>query len=138
MVAPDLAAFARLHTAARGHLRVITLAPERPGGPDLSKAATRSGVIAAVGHTDATADITSAAVDAGATHATHLFNGMRPLHHREPGAAGALLDREEVTCEMIADGVHLHDTVLRLSARAARPGRLGLLTDATPAPRLAD
>ena len=138
MVAPDLAAFARLHAAARGHLRVITLAPELPGAPDLIKAATRSGVIAAVGHTDATADITSAAVDAGATHATHLFNGMRPLHHREPGAAGALLDREEVTCEVIADGVHLHDTALRLSARAAGPGRLVLITDATAAAGMPD
>ena len=138
MVAPDLAAFERLHSAARGHLRVITLAPELPGAADLIKAAARSGVIAAVGHTDATADITSAAVDAGATHATHLFNGMRPLHHREPGAAGALLDREEVTCEVIADGVHLHDTALRLSARAAGPGRLVLITDATAAAGMPD
>src|SRR5260370_37891370 len=105
MVAPDLAAFARLHTAARGHLRVITLAPELPGAPDLIKAATRSGVIAAVGHTDATADITSAAVDAGATHATHLFNGMRPLHHRQPGAARAPPGRGEGTRRKIGDRV---------------------------------
>jgi N-acetylglucosamine-6-phosphate deacetylase len=89
MAAPDLAAFERLHAAAAGHLRLITIAPELPGAADLIKAAARSGVIAAVGHTDATAAVTSAAVDAGATHATHLFNGMRPLHHREPGAAGA-------------------------------------------------
>ena len=88
---------------------------------------------AAVGHTDATADIASAAVDVGATHATHLFNGMRPLHHREPGPVGALLDRDEVTCEVIADGVHLHDTVIRLAARAAGPGRLVLITDAMAA-----
>ena len=106
MVAPDVAAFERLHEAAAGHLRVITLAPELPGAAGLIKAAARGGVTVAVGHTDATADITAAAVDAGATHATHLFNGMRPLHHREPGPAGALLDRSEVTCEVIADGVH--------------------------------
>ena len=121
MLAPDVAAFERLHAAAAGHLRVITIAPELPGSAGLIKAAARVGVIAAVGHTDATADVTSAAVDAGATHATHLFNGMRPLHHREPGPAGALLDRDEVTCEVIADGVHLHDTVIRLTARAAGP-----------------
>jgi N-acetylglucosamine-6-phosphate deacetylase len=138
MLAPDLAAFERLHAAAAGHLRVITIAPELPGAAGLIKAAARVGVTAAVGHTDATADLTSAAVEAGATHATHLFNGMRPLHHREPGPAGALLDRDEVTCEVIADGVHLHDTVIRLAARAAGPGRLVLITDAMAAAGMPD
>jgi N-acetylglucosamine-6-phosphate deacetylase len=138
MAVPDVAAFERLHAAAAGHLRVITIAPELPGAIGLIKTAARTGVIAAVGHTDATADITSAAVDAGATHATHLFNGMRPLHHREPGPAGALLDRDEVTCEVIADGVHLHDTVIRLAARAAGPGRLVLITDAMAAAGMPD
>jgi N-acetylglucosamine-6-phosphate deacetylase len=138
MLAPDVAAFERLHVAAAGHLRVITIAPELPGAVGLIKVAARVGVTAAVGHTDATADVTSAAVDAGATHATHLFNGMRPLHHREPGPAGALLDRDEVTCEVIADGVHLHDTVVRLAARAVGPGRLVLITDAMAAAGMPD
>ncbi len=138
MIAPDVAAFASLHAAAAGHLRVITLAPELPGATDLITAAVQAGVIAAVGHTDATADVTSAAVDAGASHATHLFNGMRPLHHREPGPVGALLDRDEVSCEVIADGVHLHDTAIRLVARAAGPGRLVLITDAMAAAGMPD
>ena len=138
MLAPDVAAFERLRAAAAGHLRVITIAPELPGAAGLIKAVVRVGVTAAVGHTDATADVTSAAVDVGATHATHLFNGMRPLHHREPGPAGALLDRDEVTCEVIADGVHLHDTVIRLTARAAGPGRLVLITDAMAAAGMPD
>ncbi|HWM99474.1 MAG TPA: N-acetylglucosamine-6-phosphate deacetylase, partial [Streptosporangiaceae bacterium] len=138
MIAPDVAAFERLHAAAAGQLRVITLAPELPGAAALIKAAAQAGVIAAVGHTDATADVTSAAVDAGASHATHLFNGMRPLHHREPGPVGALLDRDEVSCEVIADGVHLHDTVIRLVARAAGPGRLVLITDAMAAAGMPD
>jgi N-acetylglucosamine-6-phosphate deacetylase len=138
MIAPDVASFGRLCAAAAGHLRVITIAPELPRAADLIKAAAQAGVIAAVGHTDATADITSAAVDVGATHATHLFNGMRPLHHREPGPAGALLDRDEVTCEVIADGVHVHDTAIRLAARAAGPGRLVLITDATAAAGMPD
>ena len=133
MAAPDVAAFERLHAAAAGHLRVITLAPELSGAAGLITAAARGGVTVAVGHTDATADITAAAVDVGATHATHLFNGMRSLHHREPGPAGALLDRSEVTCEVIADGVHLHDIAIRLAARAAGPGRLVLITDAMAA-----
>ena len=138
MLAPDVAAFERLRAAAAGHLRVITIAPELPGAAGLIKAAVRVGVTAAVGHTDATADVTSAAVDAGATHATHLFNGMRPLHHREPGPVGALLDRDEVTCEVIADGVHLHDTVIRLAARAAGLRRLVLITDAMAAAGMPD
>ena len=138
MIAPDVAAFASLHAAAAGRLRVITLAPELPGATALIKAADQAGVVVAVGHTDATADITSAAVDAGASHATHLFNGMRPLHHREPGPVGALLDRDEVSCEVIADGVHLHDTAIRLVARAAGPGRMVLITDAMAAVGMPD
>jgi len=138
MLAPDVAAFERLHAAARGHLRVITVAPELPGAIELIEAATRAGVTVAVGHTDATADVTLAAIDAGATHATHLFNGMRPPHHREPGAAGALLDRDEVTCEVIADGVHLHDIAIRLAARLKGPGRLVLVSDAVAAAGMPD
>ena len=138
MLAPDVAAFERLHAAARGHLRVITVAPELPGAIELIEAATRAGVTVAVGHTDATADVTLAAIDAGATHATHLFNGMRPLHHREPGAVGTLLDRDEVTCEVIADGVHLHDIAIRLAARVKGPGRLVLVSDAMAAAGMPD
>ena len=138
MLAPDVAVFERLHAAARGHLRIITLAPELPGALALIRAATRAGVTVAVGHTDATADVTMAAIDAGATHATHLFNGMRPFHHREPGAVGALLDRDEVTCEVIADGVHLHDIAIRLVAHAAGRRRLVLVSDAMAAAGMPD
>jgi N-acetylglucosamine-6-phosphate deacetylase len=138
MLLPDVAAFERLRAAAAGHLKVVTIAPELPGALELVTAAANAGVTAAVGHTDATAEVTAAAVDAGASHATHLFNGMRPPHHREPGPAGALLDRDEVSCELIADGVHLHDTTIRLTARAAGPGRLVLVTDATAAAGMPD
>jgi N-acetylglucosamine-6-phosphate deacetylase len=138
MLTPEVAVFARLHAAAQGHLRIITLAPELPGALNVIEAATRAGVTVAVGHTDATADVTLAAIDAGATHATHLFNGMRPFHHREPGAVGALLDRAEVTCEVIADGVHLDDVTVRLTARAAGPARLVLVSDAMAAAGMPD
>ncbi len=138
MLAPDIAVLERLRAAAAGHLNVITIAPDLPGATEVIKAAAQAGLTVAVGHTDATATVASAAVDAGATHATHLFNGMRPLHHREPGAAGALLDRDEVTCEVIADGVHLHDTTVRLVARAIGPGRLVLITDAMAAAGMPD
>ena len=138
MLAPDMPVFERLRAAGGGHLKVITIAPELPGATEVIKAAARAGLTVAVGHTDATAAVASAAIDAGVTHATHLFNGMRPLHHREPGAAGALLDRDEVTCEVIADGVHLHDTTVRLVARAVGPGRLVLITDAMAAAGMPD
>jgi N-acetylglucosamine-6-phosphate deacetylase len=133
MLAPDLAVLDRLHTAARGQLRILTLAPELPGALPLIEAARQAGVTVAIGHTDATAAVTMTAIDAGASHATHLFNAMPPVHHRAPGAAGALLDRAEVTCELIADGVHLDDLALRLAFRAVGPGRLVLVSDAMAA-----
>jgi N-acetylglucosamine-6-phosphate deacetylase len=122
---------------------MITLAPELPGATPLIRAAAQAGVIAAAGHTDASAEVTGNAVDAGVSHATHLFNGMRPLGHREPGPAGALLDRAggpdgTVSCEVIADGAHLHDATIRLVARAAGPGNLVLVTDAMTAAGMAD
>jgi N-acetylglucosamine-6-phosphate deacetylase len=137
LTAPDVAAFRRLHAAARGWLKVITIAPELPGALDVVRAATGAGVIAAAGHTDASAEVTAGAIAAGVSHATHLFNGMRPLAHRDPGPAGALLD-SEVTCEVIADGTHLHATVIRLAARAAGPGNLVLITDAMAAAGMPD
>jgi N-acetylglucosamine-6-phosphate deacetylase len=138
LIDPDLAAFERLRAAARGHLRMITIAPELPGATELICAAVAAGVVAAVGHTDATAEVTAAAIDAGASHATHLFNGMRPLDHREPGPPGALLDAAadaRVTCEAISDGTHLHDMTIRLIARA---GGIVLVTDAMAAAGMAD
>jgi N-acetylglucosamine-6-phosphate deacetylase len=137
LIAPDVATFARLHATAGGWLRMITIAPELPGATQLIRAAAAAGVIAAAGHTDASAEVTAAAVDAGVSHATHLFNGMRPLGHRDPGPAGALLDRQ-VTCEIVADGSHLHDTVIRLAARAAGRGNLVLITDAMAAAGMPD
>ena len=116
MIAPDVAAFDRLLAMAAGWLRVITLAPELPGATDLITAAAEAGVIAAVGHTDATADVTAAAVDAGASHATHLFNGMGPLHHRRPGLPGAALGEPRLVPSIIADFVHVHPVLVYYAA----------------------
>lgn len=133
---PDLDAFARMLDAARGHLRVITIAPELPGALALVDAAVAAGVIAAVGHTDASYDQARAAFDHGAALATHLFNGMRPIHHREPGPVLASLDAG-VPCETINDGIHLHPAVLReVLARGA--DRLVLITDAIDAAGVGD
>ncbi len=128
---PDPAAVDALLSAGDGAVRMVTLAPELPGGLDAVRRLVDAGVLAAIGHTDATYDEARAALDAGARLGTHLFNAMRPLHHRDPGPVGALLDSPG-DVELIADGVHLHPSVLR-TVFAAKPGRCILVTDAMAA-----
>ncbi|HEX5114103.1 MAG TPA: N-acetylglucosamine-6-phosphate deacetylase [Pseudonocardiaceae bacterium] len=136
--APDRDSVDRLLAVGQGTIRMVTLAPELDGGLDAVRRFTDAGVIVGIGHTDATLAQVQPAVDAGATVATHLFNGMRPLHHREPGPIGALLDDERVTVELICDLVHLHPTVVRMAARHAGPGRTVLVTDAMAAAGVGD
>lgn len=131
--APETDDVRQLLDAGRGTVRMVTLAPELPGSRDAVRQLVDGGAIAAIGHTDAVADQVLKAVDAGATVATHLFNGMRPLHHREPGPVGALLDDERVSVELICDLVHLHPTVARLAATHAGTDRTILVTDAISA-----
>jgi N-acetylglucosamine-6-phosphate deacetylase len=130
---PDPVSVDALLAAGRGTIRMITVAPELEGAVPAVKRLVDANVLAAIGHTDALAQDVVPAVDAGATVATHLFNGMRPLHHREPGPIGVLLDDERVTVELICDLVHLHPTVVRLAARHAGAGRTVLITDAIAA-----
>ncbi|HEY0904326.1 MAG TPA: N-acetylglucosamine-6-phosphate deacetylase [Marmoricola sp.] len=134
---PTAAEVDSLVEAARGHLRMVTLAPERPGGLDAVRRLAAAGVSAAIGHTDATYDEARAALDAGATVGTHLFNAMPTLHHRAPGPVAALLESEDAFVELVADGVHVHPAALRLAA-AAKPGRTVLITDAMAAAAAAD
>jgi N-acetylglucosamine-6-phosphate deacetylase len=129
---PTAVAVDTLVEAARGHLRMVTLAPELPGGLDAVRRLTAAGVVAAIGHTDATYDDAREALDAGATVGTHLFNAMRGLHHREPGPIAALLEHPDAYVELIADGVHLHPAVLRLAA-TRKPHLAVLVTDAMAA-----
>jgi N-acetylglucosamine-6-phosphate deacetylase len=131
LTAPDPGSVDALLAAGDGAVRMVTLAPELPGGIDAVRRLVDAGVVAAIGHTDATYGQARAALDAGARLGTHLFNAMRPLHHREPGTVGALLD-SPVDVELIADGVHLHPAVLR-TVFAAKPGRCILVTDAMAA-----
>jgi N-acetylglucosamine-6-phosphate deacetylase len=133
LLAPDPDALRRLLDAGRGHVRVVTLAPELPGGMSLLTDVVRAGAIAAVGHTDATYGQARDAFGGGARLVTHLFNAMRQFHHRDPGPAGAALADPSVTCELINDGVHVHDEAVRLAVAAAGADRIALITDATPA-----
>ncbi|GAB2577801.1 N-acetylglucosamine-6-phosphate deacetylase [Streptomyces capparidis] len=135
---PEPGVVRKLVDAARGTARMLTLAPELPGGLESVRLLADSGVIAAVGHTDATHEGTLRAVEAGATVATHLFNAMPAVHHRHPGPIPALLDDERVTVELINDGVHLHPSVVNLAFRAAGPGRVAFVTDAMGAAGVGD
>lgn len=131
--APDPEELAAMLDAGQGTIRQVTVAPELPGGLDLIRQIIAAGVVAAVGHTDATYEQASAAFSAGATLATHLFNGMRPLHHREPGVVLAALQDDRVSVELINDGVHLHSAVVRSVFTQVSSGRVALVTDAMAA-----
>ncbi|MCQ4046390.1 N-acetylglucosamine-6-phosphate deacetylase [Streptantibioticus rubrisoli] len=135
---PDPADVRKLVDAARGTARMMTLAPELPGGLDSVRLLVEHGVIAAVGHTDGDYDATLKAIDAGATVATHLFNAMPGLAHRAPGPVAALLQDERVTVELINDGVHLHPSVLELAFRSAGARRVAFITDAMGAAGMSD
>lgn len=132
---PDREVVERL--LAAGPISHVTLAPELPGALELVDALTARGVVVACGHTDATAEQAHAAFDRGATHVTHLYNAMRPFLHRDPGAIGAALAREDVTVELILDGNHVADDAARVALRAAA-GRIVLVTDAMAAAAAGD
>ncbi|GAA1395467.1 N-acetylglucosamine-6-phosphate deacetylase [Luteococcus peritonei] len=124
--------------AGAGTVRMVTLAPERQGGMSAVELLAAAGVVPAFGHSDADAATTRAAVDAGARVATHLFNAMRPIHHREPGPVPVLLDDERVVVELICDGVHLAPEVALMALAAAGANRVALVTDAMSATGCAD
>jgi N-acetylglucosamine-6-phosphate deacetylase len=135
---PEPAEIDAVLAAGGGAIRMVTLAPELPGAEDAIRRFLDAGVVAAVGHTDATYEQTVRAVVAGATVGTHLFNAMPPLHHREPGPALALLQDPGVTVELIADGVHVHPEVVRAVIRAVGPDRVAVVSDAIAAAGCAD
>jgi N-acetylglucosamine-6-phosphate deacetylase len=117
---------------------MVTLAPERPGGDAAITRLVDAGVVVAVGHTDASYEQTRHAIELGATVGTHLFNAMRPLHHREPGPVLALLEDARVTVELIADAVHVHPALVHATIEAAGGDRVALVTDATAAAGVGD
>ncbi|MFJ9807979.1 N-acetylglucosamine-6-phosphate deacetylase [Streptomyces sp. NPDC101158] len=135
---PDPADVRKLVDAARGQARMVTLATELPGGIDSVRLLAEHGVIAAIGHTDATYEQTQAAIDAGATVATHLYNAMPGLGHRAPGPIAALLEDERITVELINDGTHLHPAALELAFHHAGPERVAFITDAMDAAGFGD
>jgi N-acetylglucosamine-6-phosphate deacetylase len=135
---PDPAEVRKLIDAARGRAKMVTLATELPGGIDSVRLLAEHGVIAAIGHTDATYEQTREAIDAGASVATHLFNAMPALGHRTPGPIAALLEDERITVELINDGTHLHPAALELAFHHAGADRVAFITDAMDAAGFGD
>jgi N-acetylglucosamine-6-phosphate deacetylase len=135
---PSVDLFDRFQQAARGHIRLMTLAPELPHALELIEHVTATGVRVTMGHSTATAEQTLAAIAAGATSSTHLFNAMRALDHREPGIVGTILDREDVYAEAICDGVHVHPAIIRLWLKIKGAERGILVTDGMSATGMPD
>jgi N-acetylglucosamine-6-phosphate deacetylase len=130
---PTVALFERLWQAARGHVRMLTIAPELPGAPEVITEAARRKVLVSIGHSDADLNAAQAGVRAGARHATHTFNAMRPLDHREPGILAEVLTDPNVTADIIVDGIHVAPSVVRLFLKAKGIEGSVLITDATAA-----
>lgn len=135
---PDPVEIDALLAAARGSIRSVTIAPELPGALDAIRRLADAGAVPAIGHTDADYETTRRAIDAGARAATHLFNAMRPLGHREPGPVLALMEDPRVALELVADGVHLHPALVAGVRRAVGADRVLLVTDAMDAAAHAD
>jgi N-acetylglucosamine-6-phosphate deacetylase len=138
LLAPDIAVFDKLYEAAEGNIRLMTLAPELPGAPELAAHATSRGVCISVGHSDATAAQTRAGIAAGAVSATHTFNAMRPLDHREPGILGVVLTTDSLFAELICDGIHNTPEMVKIWWRCKGPERAILITDAMSAAGMPD
>ena len=133
LLAPDIAVFDRMFEAAEGHVRLITLAPELPGAAELAGHAASRGVRVSVGHSDASAADTRRTIAAGATSATHTYNAMRAMDHKDPGILEVVLTTDELFAELICDGIHNMPELVRLWWRAKGPERAILVTDAMSA-----
>jgi len=143
LLAPKLSMFEQFWQAARGRILMMTIAPELEDAPEVIAEAARRGVCVSLGHSDADFEAAGRGIAAGARHATHTFNAMRPLHHRtadhrNPGILGAVLTDRRVSADIIADGVHLDPAIVKLFADAKGPEQTVLITDATSATGMPD
>ncbi|HET7627102.1 MAG TPA: N-acetylglucosamine-6-phosphate deacetylase, partial [Bacillales bacterium] len=135
---PDLDEMERMVEAAGSLIRMVTLAPELPGGIELIEWLQTRSIIAAIAHSDATYDEAKQAFESGANHVTHCFNGMRPIHHRDPGMIVAAFEESGVSVQAIVDNVHLHPAIVRLMYREKGADRMVLITDALQAMGMGD
>jgi len=135
---PDAAMLERLQKAAEGCVRLVTLAPEQPNSVEFIKAASKMGIHVSVGHTVADYETAKAAFEAGADHATHLYNAMPPLAHRDPGVIGAAWEVPSVMPELICDGIHIHPAVVRLTFDLFGKERMIIISDSLRATGMPD
>jgi N-acetylglucosamine-6-phosphate deacetylase len=135
---PTVEIFDRLWQAARGHIRMMTIAPELPGAIEVIAHAAHRSVLVSLGHSDADLATARAAIAAGARHATHTFNAMRPLDHRQPGIVGEILTNSAISADIIADGIHLAPEIVQLFLTTKGKDRSVLITDAISATGMPD
>lgn len=135
---PDVHLFKKFQKSAEDRIKLVTLAPERDGGRELTKYLFSQGVIASIGHSDSSYVEVKDGIEAGISHVTHLFNGMRGMHHRDPGVAGAALLQGELKVEMIVDGVHASPEMIRLAYHSIGSDRAILITDSMRAKGLGE
>jgi N-acetylglucosamine-6-phosphate deacetylase len=138
IVPPSTELLAQLLAEARGTAQILTLAPELPGALELIAAARKAGLVISIGHTDATYEQALAAIEAGATHAAHVYNAMRPFSHRGTGVLGAVLTSPKVSAELIADGVHVDEAAMRMLVDLKTPERVILVSDGMSATGMPD
>jgi N-acetylglucosamine-6-phosphate deacetylase len=128
---PDPNDFHRVQDAARGHVKLVSCAPEFPDALPFIEMLAQAGIVVSIGHTTASPELARDAIQAGVRHATHTFNGMQPLHHRNPGTAGVVLTDSRVVAELIPDGSHVHPIMQSLLTCLKGPERVALVTDGT-------
>jgi len=138
IAAPSSAMLKRFLAEARGTGLILTLAPELPGALELIAVAREAGLVVSLGHTDANLEQAQAAIAAGARHAAHVFNAMRPFSHRDSGVLGAVFTSPEVSAELIADGVHVDATAMRMLLGLKSPDRVILVSDGISATGMPD
>lgn len=130
IIDPDIEKMKEWQALSKDHIRLVTIAPEQPGAMDLIRYLKENQIIASIGHSNATYEEVSKAIEAGASHVTHLFNQMRGLHHREPGVVGSAFLRDELNVEMIVDGIHILPEVVKIAYKQKQKDGLILITDA--------
>ena len=135
---PSAELLGRFIAAARGNARLLTIAPELLGALPCIDAARKAGMVVGMGHTDATYEQARAGLELGARHAIHTYNAMRPFSHRDPGVIGAVLTSPEISAELIADGVHVDHTAMRLLLQAKGAGGVILISDGISATSMPD
>ncbi len=135
---PDIDMLHRLQEASENCVRLVTVAPEQPGAMDFIRDAVQNGITVSVGHTVADYETAMAAFEAGASHATHLYNGMPSIHHRNPGVIGAAFNTPNVQAELICDGIHIHGVIVRLTFQLFGAERMILISDSLRATGMPD